>query len=58
MIRKQEDLLSNYAGRHIRLLPTRTHSNDVYDRLGADVFVDGHNEAEMLQVEGFAKPYS
>jgi hypothetical protein len=36
-IRKQEDLLSNFAGRHRRLLPTHTYSKDVYDRLVADI---------------------
>lgn len=32
------------------------HGRDVYDRLIADIFVDGHNVAEMLEREGFAKP--
>jgi endonuclease YncB( thermonuclease family) len=30
----------------------------VYDRLVADVFVDGRNVAEMLAQEGYAKPRS
>src|SRR4029077_3261066 len=34
------------------------HGRDVYDRLVADVFVDGHNVAEMLTKEGYAKPGS
>lgn len=36
-IRKQADLLSNYAGRHRRLLPTHAYSKAVYDRLVADI---------------------
>jgi len=32
------------------------HGRDVYDRLIADVFVNGHNVAEILKSEGFAKP--
>ena len=39
----------------VRIVP---HGRDVYDRVVADVFVDGQNVAEMLQVEGFAKPHS
>jgi len=39
----------------IRIVP---HGRDVYDRTVADVYVDGRNVAEMLQVEGFAKPRS
>lgn len=31
---------------------------DVYDRLVADVVVDGHNVAEILRKEGYAKPGS
>ena len=31
---------------------------DVYDRTVADVFVDGHNVAERLRIDGFAKPHS
>lgn len=31
---------------------------DVYDRVVADVFVEGKNVAEMLQMEGFAKPHA
>jgi len=31
------------------------YGRDVYDRLIADVFVNGHNVAEMLESEGFAK---
>lgn len=33
-----------------------SRGRDVYDRLVADVFVDGQNVAEMLKVEGFSKP--
>jgi hypothetical protein len=54
-IRKQADLLSNYAGRYRRLLPKRTHSKDVCDRLVADVFVDGRSVEEMLRADGYAK---
>ncbi|MEK7764006.1 MAG: thermonuclease family protein [Nitrospirota bacterium] len=39
----------------VRIVP---HGRDVYDRVVADVFVEGKNVAEMLQVEGFAKPHS
>ena len=35
--------MSNNAGRHRRLLPKRPRSKKVYDRLVADVFVDGQN---------------
>lgn len=31
------------------------HGRDVYDRLVADVFVNGQNVAEILESEGFAK---
>ena len=34
------------------------HGRDVYDRLVADVVVEGHNVAEMLTKEGYAKPGS
>ena len=34
------------------------HGRDVYDRLVADVFVNGQNVAEMLTREGYAKPRS
>ncbi len=37
----------------VRIVP---HGRDVYDRTVADVFVDGQNIAERLQMEGFAKP--
>jgi micrococcal nuclease len=37
----------------VRIVP---HGQDVYDRLVADVFVDGQNIAEKLQAEGLAKP--
>jgi hypothetical protein len=37
----------------IQVIP---HGRDVYDRLVADVFVDGQNVAEILKSEGFAKP--
>ncbi len=36
----------------IRIVP---HARDVYDRLVADVFVNGQNVAEILQNEGFSK---
>jgi len=39
----------------VRIVP---HGRDVYDRLVADVIVDEQNVAEMLQIEGFAKPRS
>jgi micrococcal nuclease len=39
----------------VRIVP---HGRDVYDRLVADVFVDGRNVAEMLAQEGYAKPRS
>ncbi len=35
-----------------------SRGRDVYDRLVADVFVDGQNVAEMLSREGYAKPGS
>ena len=31
------------------------HGRDVYDRLIADVFINGQNVAEILRSEGFAK---
>ncbi len=36
----------------IRIEP---HGRDVYDRLLADVFVNGQNVAEILRNEGFSK---
>ncbi|MDX2252144.1 MAG: thermonuclease family protein [Nitrospira sp.] len=33
------------------------HGRDVYDRLIADVFVNGQNVAEILKSEGFTKTY-
>jgi endonuclease YncB( thermonuclease family) len=36
----------------IRIVP---HARDVYDRLVADVFVNGQNVAEILRREGFSK---
>jgi endonuclease YncB( thermonuclease family) len=39
----------------VRIVP---HGRDVYDRLVADVFVDGQNVAQMLSREGYAKPGS
>lgn len=33
------------------------HGRDVYDRLLADVFVNGQNVAEILKSEGFTKTY-
>jgi len=39
----------------VRMVP---HGRDVYNRLVADVFVNGENVAELLQVGGFAKPHS
>ena len=39
----------------VRIVP---RGRDVYDRLVADVFVDGQNVAEMLNREGYAKPGS
>jgi endonuclease YncB( thermonuclease family) len=35
-----------------------TRGRDVYDRLVADVFVNGQNVTEILKSEGFAKPQS
>lgn len=32
-----------------------SYGRDVYDRLVADVFVNGQNVAEILESEGFAK---
>lgn len=37
----------------IRIVP---HGQDVYGRTVADVFVNGKNVAEILKMEGFAKP--
>ena len=39
----------------VRIVP---RGRDVYDRLVADVFVDGQNVAEVLSREGYAKPGS
>jgi endonuclease YncB( thermonuclease family) len=39
----------------IRIIP---HARDVYDRLVADVFVNGLNVAEILIQEGYEKPRS
>lgn len=39
----------------IRIVP---HGRDVYDRTVADVYVDGQDVAERLQIDGFAKPHS
>lgn len=39
----------------VRIVP---RGRDVYDRLVADVFVNGKNVAEMLTQEGYAKPQS
>ena len=39
----------------VRIVP---FGRDIYDRLVADVFVDGRNVAEMLDQEGYAKPPS
>jgi len=39
----------------VRIVP---RGRDVYDRLVADVFVDGQNVAERLTQEGYAKPRS
>jgi endonuclease YncB( thermonuclease family) len=36
----------------VRIVP---RGRDVYDRLIADVFVDGQNVAEIMRREGFAK---
>ena len=47
-----EELLRNGP---VHIVP---HGRDVYDRTVADVFVDGQNVAERLQMEGFAKPPS
>ena len=37
----------------IRIVP---HGQDIYGRTVADVFVNGKNVAEILKMEGFAKP--
>ena len=56
MIRKQEDMLSDYARHHRRLLPKRmTPSKAVYDRPVAEIFVDGQSLAKILKMEGFKK---
>ncbi len=34
------------------------HGRDIFDRIVADVFVDGQNVAEKLSQEGYAKPGS
>ncbi|NJN70879.1 MAG: hypothetical protein HC801_11810 [Nitrospira sp.] len=39
----------------IRIIP---HARDVYDRLVADVFVNGQNVAETLIAEGYEKTRS
>ena len=39
----------------VRIVP---HGRDVYDRLVADVFVDGRNVTDMLTQEGYAKSRS
>jgi endonuclease YncB( thermonuclease family) len=44
-----EELLRNGS---IQIIP---HGRDVYDRLVADVFVNGQNVAEILLSEGYAK---
>ena len=46
-----EELLHNEL---VHLVP---HGRDVYNRLVADVFVDGQNVAERLNQEGHAKPH-
>lgn len=43
---------------HNRLVHIVPRGRDVYDRLVADVFVDGQNVAEMLRIDGYAKPHS
>ena len=47
-----EELLHNGL---VHIVP---HGRDVYNRLVADVFVDGQNVAERLRMDGFAKPHS
>ena len=47
-----EELLHNGL---VHIVP---HGRDVYNRLVADVFVDGQNVAELLRMDGFAKPRS
>ena len=47
-----EELLHNGL---VHLVP---HGRDVYNRLVADVFVDGQNVAERLRMDGLAKPHS
>ena len=39
----------------VRIVP---HGRDVYDHTVADVYIDGRNVAEILQIDGFAKPHS
>jgi endonuclease YncB( thermonuclease family) len=43
---------------HNGLVHIIPHGRDVYNRLVADVFVDGQNVVEILRIEGFAKPHS
>lgn len=50
--RRLEELLHNGL---VHIVP---HGRDVYNRLLADVFVDGQNVAERLRMDGFAKPHS
>jgi endonuclease YncB( thermonuclease family) len=50
--KRLEELLKQGS---VRMIP---RGKDVYDRLVADVFVDGRNVAEMLAQEGYAKPRS
>ncbi len=51
-IRKQADLLSNYAGHHRRLLPKRTQPKKIYDRVIADIVVDGYSERRCSTEKG------
>lgn len=37
------------------LIRIEPHGRDVYDRLVADVFVNGQNLSEILRNEGFSK---
>jgi len=46
-----EELLRSGA---VRIVP---RGRDVYDRLVADVFVDGQNVADLLIREGYSKPH-
>ncbi len=43
---------------HNGLIHIVPQGRDVYNRLVADVFVDGQNVAELLRMDGFAKPRS